>query len=82
MDSGGGAIVTRPCGQLSLRFAGFFRHFLCNVAKCLADTRISGDRLPELLRQRIAVNHALLLTLRSNLTSMAASRNIPALFGA
>ena len=52
MDSGGGAIVTRPCGQLSLRLPDFFRHFLCNVAKCLADTRISGDRLPELLRQR------------------------------
>ncbi len=52
MDGGGCKVVTRPCGQLSLRFAGFFRHFLRNVAKRLADTRISGDRLPELLRQR------------------------------
>ncbi len=52
MDSGGGAIVTRPCGNFPFDLPDFFRHFLCNVAKCLADTRISGDRLPELLRQR------------------------------
>lgn len=52
MDGGGCKVVTRPCGNFLFDLPDFFRHFLRNVAKRLADTRISGDRLPELLRQR------------------------------